>query len=149
MTIHHLYNPSLTSSVRFEKLSKCDSPLGEVQISNGEQGILHKYGKVGLGSSREILDVCVTSMLTTGNSSSSFAIDLLSKVVRKILTDVGSERQRSKGERRTTSWVGGDEFSFSLVPEIEEFLRGRGTDQSGMSDTAESNTGNVTRRGVD
>lgn len=88
-------------------------------------------------------------MLSSWHSSSSLAINLLSNGVVEILSNVRTERERTEGERRATSWVGGDEFSFSLVPEVEEFLRRGGTDQSRMGDSTETHTGNVSRRGVD
>lgn len=76
-------------------------------------------------------------------------MNLGSNVVRHILSNVRAGLEGTESERRTASRIRSDELSLSLVPEVEQLLRRSGTDQSWVSNTAESHSRNVSGRGVD
>lgn len=124
--------------------------LGVVEVSDREVGALNVDGEVAAGTAREVLDVDVTTVLTGRDGTGAFGVDLLALVLGNVLADIGTTGLRWEGDVvGTSTLLGGNEASLTLVPLVEELLAWSGTDESWVGDTSKPHTGNVTRGSVD
>lgn len=88
-------------------------------------------------------------MFPSWNSPGPFAVNPLPDVLWEVLSDVGPLGLGRKSDRRVASRVGIDEGLLAGVPRVEELGRGRGSDEARVTDSGETDAGDVTRGRVD
>ena len=140
--------------------------LGEVHVSHAQLGAWHKDRKVDGASTREVLDVTVSTILASRNRSGRFGCHLVPGFIFALhrlevskLTKHGAfwfrkTSQRTSGKASTEglflrSTFFGAQGSFAFVPHFEELVAGRRANQTRVNQTSETNTWNVTTRAVD
>jgi hypothetical protein len=99
--------------------------LAEMQVSDTEFSAGDVNGQENLGATREVLDVAVSAVFgAAGDSPRAFFADLLFQVTCSG-TGMHILWLRGLGNGTVEMGVCGDEFAFTLVPGIQDFLRGR------------------------
>ena len=123
--------------------------LREVQITNTELGTVHMNGEVHLGSSAQILDIAVASMLgATGHRSRSF----LGHLLRDLLAGragMGVDGLWQVGDVAIGEGTGSHQLSLALVPRRQHLGRRSATDDAWVDQTGELDARDVARGGVD
>jgi hypothetical protein len=119
--------------------------LREVQVSNAEFGALDVHWQVHFAASRKVFDVTIPSMLwTSWNGSCS----LLSNLLEQIRIGCGGVHALWRWWNSNISVhmrASLDQFPFSLVPNIQNLLGWRATENTRMNEASESDSGDMAR----
>lgn len=110
-------------------------PLTEMQISQRQLGLVHVYRKVASTPSRQVLDIAIPTVFTRGDRSSTFSGNLVKDIRSEVVggTNVGPLGQRQVGLGTTLVQIGRFQCGLSLVPGVEQLLRGSSSAEKGNS----------------
>lgn len=126
--------------------------LGKVQVSNRETSSVDVNRQEGLGSTGQVLDVTVSSVLgTSGNGTGTLLSDLLEKT-GGLGGNTGVNGARLGKESNIAVggvFAGVDELGLTAGPLGEELSGGSTSHDTGVDQTGELDTRDVTGRGED